>query len=331
MAATLNNAAVFQNHDTVRVLNGAEAVRNNKRSTAVHKGIHALLYQLFGSAVNGRSSFVQNQNRRICYRCAGNGNQLALPLRQVGPVIGQLGLITIRQRTNEFVRIGQRGSRNTFFICGIQSAIPDIFHNGIRKQVGILQYHTKGPAQIRFFDLVDIDIVIADFTVLNIIKAVNQVGNGGLTGTGGPDKGNLLSRFGKHADVMQYNLIFRVPEVHVIKDNVALHRVQRNGAVLVRMLPGPGAGAFFTFHQAAMAVISSIDQFYISVVLFRLLVQKLKNTLCAGQTHHNGVHLGGQLTDRRRKALIQCQERNQGTNGQSIISAQCQNAADNST
>ena len=40
--------------------------------------------------------------------------------------------------------------------------------------MGILQYDTQRLPQIRFFDLVDIDAVITDLTILNIIETVDQ-------------------------------------------------------------------------------------------------------------------------------------------------------------
>ena len=49
-------------------------------------------------------------------------------------------------------------------------------------------------SEVGFFDLVDVNAVITDLTVLNIIKAVDQVGDRCLSGTGGADKGDLLSR-----------------------------------------------------------------------------------------------------------------------------------------
>lgn len=69
--------------------------------------------------------------------------------------------------------------------------------------MGILQYDTQRLPQIRFFDLVDIDAVITDLTILNIIETVDQVRDRGLAGTGGAYKGNLLARGGIQFDVVQ--------------------------------------------------------------------------------------------------------------------------------
>ena len=58
--------------------------------------------------------------------------------------------------------------------------------------MSILQNDAEASAQVCFFDLVDVDAVIADLAVRNIIKAVEQIGDGGLSRIGGPYKGDLL-------------------------------------------------------------------------------------------------------------------------------------------
>ena len=77
MCAALNNAALFQNHDTVRIFYGRQPMSDNKGSPTTHQAIHALLHQSFRAGVDGRCRFVQNQHRRICHGSAGNGQQLS--------------------------------------------------------------------------------------------------------------------------------------------------------------------------------------------------------------------------------------------------------------
>ena len=69
--------------------------------------------------------------------------------------------------------------------------------------MGALQNNPQRPAQIGLSDLVDIDAVISDLAVRNVVKAVDEVGDGGLAGTGGAYKGNLLARGGIQFDVVQ--------------------------------------------------------------------------------------------------------------------------------
>lgn len=57
----------------------------------------------------------------------------------------------------------------------------------------ILQYDTERVAQV-IFDLVDVDAIVADFTILDIVETVDQVCDRGLSGTGTSDKCDLLTR-----------------------------------------------------------------------------------------------------------------------------------------
>lgn len=49
-------------------------------------------------------------------------------------------------------------------------------------------------AQVIFFDFLNIDTVIADFALLDVVKPVDEVGNGGFPCTGRTDESNFLSR-----------------------------------------------------------------------------------------------------------------------------------------
>lgn len=69
------------------------------------------------------------------------------------------------------------GSFVDLLIGCIKISVTDIVADGSGKQMGILQDNTEGAAQIIFFDLGDIDAVIADFSLLNIVETVDQVGN----------------------------------------------------------------------------------------------------------------------------------------------------------
>ena len=88
------------------------------------------------------------------------------------------------------------------FICRVKISVTDVVTDCSSKQVGILQYNTEGTTQIVFFNLCNIDAVVADLSFLNIIKTVNQVGDCCLTGTGGTYKCQFLSRFCEQADIL---------------------------------------------------------------------------------------------------------------------------------
>ena len=103
-------------------------------------------------------------------------------------------VVTVRQTADEAVRVGQPCGRNTLLVRGVQAAVADIVHDRSGEQVGVLKHHSQGTPQVRLADLVDVDAVVADFPVLDVVKAVDQVGDRGLTRAGGAHKGDLLAR-----------------------------------------------------------------------------------------------------------------------------------------
>lgn len=69
----------------------------------------------------------------------------------------------------------------------------------------ILEYDSKRAPEIRLLDLIDIDAVVADLSIRNIVKPVDQVGDRRLSCPGSSDKGNLLPRFCPEADMEAFD------------------------------------------------------------------------------------------------------------------------------
>ena len=69
----------------------------------------------------------------------GDGQQLALPLAEIMPLLGHLRLVTLRQVADKPVGIGQLCRRAHLFVAGLQTAVANIFHHRARKEEGVLQ------------------------------------------------------------------------------------------------------------------------------------------------------------------------------------------------
>ena len=279
---------------------------NDKGGAPLHQSVHAVLHQLLGTSINGRGSLVQNQGRRVRHSRTGNGQQLALPLAQVSAVPGEHGLIAVRQPADEAVGVGQLGRLDALFIGGVQLAIADVIHHSAGKQVGVLEHNSQRPAEIRLFDFVDVDAVVPDFAVGNVVKAVNQVGDGGFSCAGGADKGNFLTRLGIKADVVEYYFVFAVAKVHMVQHHAPFQLGVGDGAGgFVGVFPSPEVGAGIGFGEPAVFVHLGVDQFHIAIIGFGGLVHQLKHTLGAGGGVYHKVHLLAHLGDGVGKALIQ--------------------------
>src|SRR5260370_18759820 len=79
MRALLAQAAFVEYEDAVRVLNGAEAVRDDQRRAPGEQAIQSFANEELGLGVHPRSGFVQNKEARIVCQGPGKIHELALP------------------------------------------------------------------------------------------------------------------------------------------------------------------------------------------------------------------------------------------------------------
>ena len=154
------------------------------------------LDQTLGAGVDRAGSLVQDHHRRVGDRRPGDGQQLALALRQVGAVGGDLGLVALRQAFDERMRIDLLGRLDAFLIGGIQPPVADVIQDRAGEQVRVLQHHAQRLAQVVLADALDVDAIVGDAALFDIVEAVEQVGDGGLAGAGRAHQGDLLPRFG---------------------------------------------------------------------------------------------------------------------------------------
>ena len=84
----------------------------------------------------------------------------------------------------------------------------------------ILQYDPKRVTQVIFFDFADIDAIVADFSILNVIKTVDQVGNRCLSGSGTSDKGDLLTRSSKKIYIVENDFVRIIAKVDIVEYDI---------------------------------------------------------------------------------------------------------------
>ncbi len=161
--------------------------------------------------------------------------------------------------------------------------------------------------------MVDVDAIVADLAVGNVIKAIDQVGDGGLACAGGAHKGDLLARLRIDGHIVQHGLAFLVAKVHILQAHVALQQRIGKAAIGLRLLPGPVAGVTGRFRDGAVRSHHRIDQRHLALILLRLLVHQVEDAARAGQTHDDGVDLLGKLVHIASELLGHVQEGDEHT------------------
>ena len=299
---------------------------DNEHRALLHQSIHAGLHQSFRMGVDGGSGLVQDHDGGIGHGCAGDGDQLPLPLGKAAAVCRQHGVVAVGQTGYKIVRIGELGGPDALFVGGVQFAVANVIHDRAGEQIGLLKHDPEGMPQIGLGDLVDVDAVVADLAVGNIIEPVDEVRDRGLARAGSAHKGDLLPGMGIERHVMQHGLARHIAKVHILHGDVALQLRVGHGAVRpMGILPGPVTGVFGAFVDRSVRIHMGVDKRHIAFILLGLLIHQSEDALGARQCHDDGVNLVGDLGNGHIKAarehheghqIAQRQQRAAGRNAQ---------------
>ena len=281
VCAPLNDAAPLEHDDTVTITHGGQAMGDDKSGAPLHERVHALLHESLGARVDAAGCLVEDEHRRVGNGCTGDGEQLAFTLAQVSTIGIKNGLVAITQASDEAVGIDQFSRLDAVLVGSIEPAIADVVHDGASEQVSLLQHHAQAVTQVALADVVHADAVIKDFAVLDVIEAINEVGNGCLASTCTTHKGNLLVRHGVNVNVKEHLFIRIIAKVHIIELDTTVDLNILVGTVCLRDFPCPDARARFAGNELARAIVSRVDQGDIAMVGFGGFVVKLENAVSA--------------------------------------------------
>ena len=153
-------------------------------------------------------------------------------------------------------------------------------------------------AQVSLFNLVNIDAVIADLSICDIVKTIQQIRNRGLSCSGRPHESYLLARLRVKRDIAEHRFIGHILKIHIKQAHISLQPCVGHSAVrFMGMLPGPDSGALCAFRQCSVVLLLYVHQCHITVVCLWLLIHQRKDSLCTCKSHNYGVNLVGHLKD----------------------------------
>ena len=91
--ALLDETAVINDEDLVSLADRAEAVGDDEGGAPGHQAQQRILNMDFGARVDAARRFVEDEDARIGQHGAGDGQELALALAEVVPLLGYGGLV----------------------------------------------------------------------------------------------------------------------------------------------------------------------------------------------------------------------------------------------
>ena len=90
----------------------------------------------------------------------------------------------------------------------------------------VLQHNAERPAQAGLGNVLDVDAVVGNLDVIDLVEAVDEVGDGRLSGARRAHKRDLLPRLGKQVEVREHTGARHVGKVHGMEAHVAGERDQ---------------------------------------------------------------------------------------------------------
>jgi len=149
---------------------GGETVCHDETSLVFHECAHRRLDLVFRAGVDVGSCLVEDQHRSLHQQRTGDGEKLFLSLGNVGTVIDQQCIVSLRQTLDIVVNMGSLGRCDDFFAGGFRASVGDIFVNRTIEQPGILQNHRVGQSQALSRDVRGAETIYENLTAVDIVE-----------------------------------------------------------------------------------------------------------------------------------------------------------------
>src|ERR1700729_3887675 len=199
MGAGLDDAAVVQHDDLVRIAHGGQPVGDGDRGAARGEGVEGQLDGALGLGVQGAGGLVQHEHARVAQQGPGDGNALLLAAGEPVPAGADHGVVAVRQPGDQVVDLGGTGGVLDLGIGGLGPGVAQVLPHGGVQQVGLLADDANDRGEVGQPQVADVDSVDQDAAGGRVVQPGNQQGDGRLAGSGLAHQGERAAR--GHVDV----------------------------------------------------------------------------------------------------------------------------------
>ena len=156
-----------------------------------------------------------------------------MPAGELDAPLAHLGIVAAGQRQGEFVDVGALCRLFDLFFARARPAVGNVFADAAAVEEHVLRDDAHAPAQGAAGDVADIDAADGDAAAVYLVKAGNEVADGGLAAARRPDEGDRAPLFDGKAQVREDGrfaaLLIVVRKGHVVKDDVAAQKIDGHG------------------------------------------------------------------------------------------------------
>ena len=186
------------------------------------------LDQAFGLAVDARGRLVHHQDARVVGERAREREQLALAGGKIGAALAESPRGAHRAAARRSAAPARASSASrTSLLAEIGAAQADVLEDVVGEEEDVLLDQADRAAEFGEVPFAHVDAVDQDSARGDVVKAVEQLDDGGLARAGGADDRDLLARLDPEAEVAQHRLARTVGEGDVVEDDLAAPRATR--------------------------------------------------------------------------------------------------------
>ena len=169
----------------------------------------------FGIGIQRGGGFIQDQHRRVPHQTAGDAEALLLTHGKCPATTAQDGLVPIRERGDEVVGAAHTRRPLQFGLGRIRSPVAQVVEDRFGEQQVFLKDIGDLIADGVGIDLTGVHAVEQDTPGGRLQEARHEVGEAGLAGAGGTDKGDDLAHAGVEGDPVE-----RLPPIGIDQSDV---------------------------------------------------------------------------------------------------------------
>ena len=189
----LHDRAVGNDGDLVGVRDGGKAVRHHQRGASPAELVQRSADLLLCHGVQRAGRLVQNQDGRILQENPGDRKTLLLSARKTDAPLADDGIVAVGKRLHILMDVRPAGGFDDLLMGRVEAAVANVVLDRGVEQIDILLDDTDVPAEGAQRKAVNLLAVKENLAALGIVKARNQVADGGFSAAARADESHRLT------------------------------------------------------------------------------------------------------------------------------------------
>ena len=175
--------------------------------------------------IQAGGGLIQQDDGGVLQKGPGDGDALAFPAGELGPVFPDGGVVALGQPADKLVAVGGFGGGKHFLVGGSVFAETDVFHHRVVKQYHVLKHHRVITEQHFRVHGGNVHAAHLNRTPGDIPQSGGKPCAGTLARTGGTNQRRDFPLSGGKADVLQ-DVLFVIGKAHLVEYDIVAFRLK---------------------------------------------------------------------------------------------------------